>query len=201
MSFWLIMFPLLSALLGWLFTWLAIKFVFLPGFLNKLLGPSTHGGLIRQTKFSNTAAEIFNQQPGIFDQIEQKMLDPSHLHKIMPEIEQHIDHFLRVKLKDAMPMVAMFVGDKTITQMKEVFMVEMNELFPMIMKSYLTKLKTGINLEDLIAKKLVSVPPAKIESLLLKTFRKEFRYVVGAGALLGLILGTLQIIISLFASS
>ena len=119
----------------------------------------------------------------------------------MPEIEQHIDHFLRVKLKDALPMVAMFVGDKTIAQMKDVFMIEMEELFPVIMKSYLTTLTTDIKLEELIAKKLVSVPPAKIASILSKTFRKECRYAVGAGALLGFILGTLQIIISFFASN
>jgi hypothetical protein len=52
------------------------------------------------------------------------------LEQIMPFIDAKLDDFFRNKLPQKMPMVSMFVGDKTISQLKGVFLDELNELFP-----------------------------------------------------------------------
>ncbi len=193
MSFWLILTPFFSALIGWFLAWLFIYLLFHPRFPKKMLGYSLQGKIPKhQQDLSVRIGKLLSRELISFEQIEEKILDPGTLQKITPEIEEHIDYFLRVKLKDAMPMVAMFVGDKTITQLKEVFMTEMNLLFPEIMKSYVKELKNNLNIGEAVALKLASLPIIKIEAFILKTLHKELRYVRLAGALFGFITGAFQ---------
>jgi hypothetical protein len=42
-----------------------------------------------------------------------------------------------------MPMIGMFIGEKTINELKAVFITELESLFPVIMKSYLGNLGAG----------------------------------------------------------
>jgi len=65
----------------------------------------------------------------------------------MPLVETHVDDFLRIKLPEAMPMISMFVGEKTILQMKTVFINELQLLFPQIMEKYASQLKKDLNPE------------------------------------------------------
>ena len=68
-----------------------------------------------------------------FDEIEEKITDPENLQKLRPDIEAHIDHFLRNKLKDVFPMLATLMGEKTILQLKDAFLLELESLFPVLM--------------------------------------------------------------------
>ncbi|TDX02241.1 hypothetical protein [Dinghuibacter silviterrae] len=56
------------------------------------------------------------------------------LEKILPDVlpmaETEVDTFLRQKLPKAMPVVGMFIGDKTIAQFKAIFMEELGTLLP-----------------------------------------------------------------------
>jgi len=202
MNFWLILTPLLTALLGWFLTWFFIKMLFRPYLPQKWFGFSVQGIIPkRQPELSARIGKLFNEELITFKQIEDKILDASTLQKITPEIEMHIDYFLRVKLKDAMPMVAMFVGDKTIIQLKEVFMTEMKVLFPDIMKSYVKELQKDLNIGEKITLKLTALPAMKIEAFVLQKLKKEWCYVQIAGTLLGFIIGAFQVIIILLILS
>ncbi len=202
MSFWLTITPLISAVLGWFLTSLLIKMLFRPIRPQRWLGFSVQGFIPKhQLQLSARIGNLLSRELISFNQIEEKILDESTLQKIIPEIETHIDHFLRVKLKDAMPMVAMFVGDKTIVQLKEVFMTEMKILFPEIMRSYIDKLKDDFNIGERVAHKLAILPSGKIELFFFKTLHRELRYVRLAGMVLGFIIGFFQLIIILLILS
>lgn len=83
-----------------------------------------------------------------FSDIQKKIIDPDNIKKMMPMIEEHIDHFLKVKLAKEMPMIGMFIGDKTITQLKTVFMAELEELFPVVMKNYMKSLQNELSADS-----------------------------------------------------
>jgi uncharacterized membrane protein YheB (UPF0754 family) len=197
MSAWMLLLPFIGALLGWLLTLIFIKTLFYPLVPVKVLGVIFQGIVPKmQGELSARIGLFVTNGMFSFDKIADRLTHPDNLRKIMPEIETHIDHFLRVKLKDAMPMVAMFVGDRTITQMKEVFMVEMETLFPIIMSHYVNELQKDLNLAEIITSKLASLPTRKIESLVLQTLGGEFRYVKIAGTFLGFVIGVLQLFIT-----
>lgn len=127
--------------------------------------------------------------------IEEKISDPSILQKIMPIIEEHIDDFLRNKLKKEMPFIGAFIGDKTIGSLKKVFMTELETLFPNIMKSYASNLIADLNIEQLVSEKMAAASIPGIELSIKKNFSKERRLIMLASASIGLIIGVIVMII------
>ena len=109
---------------------------------------------------------------------------------------QKIENFLRKKLPDEMPVISMFIGDKTITKMKTVFMKEIEELFPKIMKQYAGNLKKELDLEEIVFTKVSAFSSDKLEEILLQIMSKEFRFVEILGGVIGFIIGLLQVLIT-----
>jgi uncharacterized membrane protein YheB (UPF0754 family) len=202
MNYWLILIPLISAFIGWFTNWIAIKMLFHPREPKKILGITFHGIFPkRQQQFAEKLGRLVGEELLSFSDIETKITNPANLDKIMPMVDEHIDHFLRVKLADAMPVISMFIGDKTINQLKEVFLKEMRELFPVIMSNYMGKLKGELDLEQIVTDKVASFSSDKLESILNQIMSKEFKFVEIIGGVLGFIIGLLQVLLTLLTNS
>ncbi len=200
MNFWLILIPVISAFIGWFTNWIAIKMLFHPREPRKILGFTVQGIFPkRQAVFASKLGKMVGDELLSFRDLEQKITHPDNLQKVMPHIEEHIDQFLRVKLSAAMPVVSMFIGDKTIIQLKEVFMTELNELFPQIMQQYMTTLQHDLTLEHIVAQKVSSFSSDKLETILNAIMAKEFRFVEILGGVVGFIIGIIQVLITLIA--
>jgi uncharacterized membrane protein YheB (UPF0754 family) len=91
----------------------------------------------------------------------------------------------------------MFIGDKTINQLKEVFMKELADLFPVIMKNYVAHLKSDLDLERIVVDKIANFSSERLETLLNDIITKEFRFVEVIGAALGFFIGIVQILLTL----
>jgi uncharacterized membrane protein YheB (UPF0754 family) len=202
MNYWLFLIPIISAFIGWFTNWIAIKMLFHPREPKKILGITFHGIFPkRQQQFAEKLGKLVSQELLSFTDIETKITDPANLDKIMPVVDEHIDKFLRVKLAEAMPMISMFIGDKTINQLKEIFLQEMRELFPVIMGNYMGKLKDQLDLEKIVVDKVASFSSDKLESILNQIMSKEFKFVEIIGGVLGFIIGLLQVLLTLAAGS
>ena len=130
---------LISAFTGWVTTWIAIKMLFHPRKPIHIMGIKIQGIFPKnQLLIAQKLGQVVSRELLSFAEIEKKVTDPENLSKLKPEIEKHIDSFLRDKLKDTFPMLSMFIGDKTINQLKAAFLMELESLFPVLMKSYMT---------------------------------------------------------------
>ena len=144
----LLLIPIISAFIGWFTNWIAIKMLFHPRVPTKVLGITFHGIFPkRQKQFAEKLGKLVSNELLSFKDIEQKITDPNNIKKIMPHVEGHIDHFLRNKLSEQMPVISMFIGDKTINQLKSVFIAELEILFPTIMHNYMGNLQEELDLE------------------------------------------------------
>lgn len=120
------------------------------------------------------------------DVIAAKITDPANLMAMKPFIEQHIDTFLKVKLKEKMPAIAMFVGDKTLDSMKVSLMDEIDILLPNLLHKYAGNLGDQINIESILVAKMNELPVAELLSKNLKREKALFQLF---GALSGLLIG------------
>jgi uncharacterized membrane protein YheB (UPF0754 family) len=198
LTWWLYTIPLISAFIHWLTIWMALKLLFHPRHPKKFLGFTLHGVFPkRQQQIAESLGRIVGQELLSFGDIEEAITRPEAVQRILPMAEEHVDHFLRVKLKESMPMIAMFVGDKTITQLKTVFMAELQELFPVIMTNYVANLRHDLDLERIVVQKIAGFSADRLESLLNEFLTKEFRFVEIIGAALGFLIGVLQILLTL----
>ena len=198
MNLWLFLIPIISAFIGWITNWVAIKMLFRPKQPKKILGITFHGIFPkRQVQFAEHLGRLVSKELLSFSDIEEKITHPENLKSIMPLVDEHVDHFLRNKLSSAIPMLSMFIGDKTIQQLKETFMVELEELFPILMKNYMNGLQKELDLEKIVIEKVSNFSSEKLEEILLQIMSKEFKFVEIIGAVLGFIIGLFQVFITL----
>ena len=198
LSWWFYTIPFISAFIHWLTIWMALKLLFHPRHPKKVLGFTLHGVFPkRQQQIAGTLGRIVGQELLSFDDIEATITRPENVKRILPLAEDHIDHFLRVRLKESMPMIAMFIGDKTIGQLKTVFIAELEELFPVIMKQYVANLRHDLDLERIVVEKIAGFSADRLETMLNEFLTKEFRFVELIGAALGFLIGLLQILLTL----
>ncbi|MBL0131164.1 MAG: DUF445 family protein [Chitinophagaceae bacterium] len=201
MNYWIFLIPLISAFIGWITNWVAIKMLFHPRQPKKIIGITFQGIFPkRQQQFAEKLGKLVSAEFLSFDDIEQKISDPDNLKKIMPMIENHIDDFLRNRLSSEMPVISMFIGDKTIHKLKEAFMKEIELLFPVVMKQYATNLKNELDLEQIVITKVSGFSSDKLEEVLNQIMSKEFRFVEIIGAVIGFIIGFVQVIITLLTT-
>lgn len=124
----------------------------------------------------------------------EKLVDEKSMEKIMPEAEKQVDHFLRNKLKTAFPIIGSFIGDKTINQLKDVFMQELKEILPDILKKYIQNLEKDFDMEKMISERIASIP-AHQEAILVKKMKGYLEPVYIMGALVGLIIGLIEVLL------
>jgi len=92
-------------------------------------------------------------------------------------------------------MLAMFISDKLVADMKAIFMGELKELFPALIQQYTANLKKDISISNLISSKLSVVPDTHIKQLL----RKQFQIVELLGAVIGFATALLYIFLTWIA--
>ncbi|MDI3320745.1 DUF445 domain-containing protein [Pinibacter soli] len=180
----LLIVPVVAAFIGWMCNKIALQF-FIKRFSSK-------------SNVNSLAANIPVDEIFSFDEISEKITDPANLQKIMPVIDEHIDHFLKVKLKQSMPVVGMFIGEKTIAQLKQVFLDELQSLFPQIMQNYAKELQNDFDLKKILAYKLQSVPEEKIQNTIRQAFSKQFFTIEMTGAIMGFVIGSISVFITYF---
>ena len=85
----------------------------------------------------------------------------------------------------------MFIGDKTIAELKKVFTAELETLFPVIMKNYIGGLEKELNLEKLIREKIEGIPIVNIEKNFNVNLLNKIRNLSYLAACFGFLVGLL----------
>ena len=199
MSWSLFLIPLSCALSSWLVVKLISTIIFRPWKPRSIFGFKIQGILpAKQSAIATEAGKFVAEEFFSMKTIEEKVTDPANLQKIMPAIEEHIDDFLRNKLKKEMPFIGMFVGEKTINSMKKVFIAELENLFPKIISSYAANLAKDINVEQLVAQKIRAVSIAEIESAFRRKFSRDLRLAQFISILIGTLIGLVVMLIIIY---
>lgn len=201
MNYWLILIPVISAFIGWFTNWIAIKMLFHPRQPINVLGFPVQGIFPkRQQQFAEKLGKLVSDELLSFKEISHKITDPSNIDRLLPLVDEHIEHFLKVKLKETMPMISMFIGEKTIAQLKGVFMEELQTLFPVLMEKYMDNLQDQLDLEKIVVDKVSNFSSDKLEEILMAIMAKEFRFVEILGGVVGLLIGLVQVAITLLST-
>jgi uncharacterized membrane protein YheB (UPF0754 family) len=196
MSLYLWIIPFIGALIGWLINSGLILLFFQPRVPKVIAGIRFHGII---PKYRSTIAEYVgiyvSEKIFSFDELEQKIINPDNVTKVMPFIEGHIDEFLKVKLTKEMPFLSMFIGSKTISSLKKTFMEELMTLFPLVMKNYAGNLRNEFDIKKIVKEKIENADLQQLEFLFYKTGSKQIRNFKMLGAATGFIIGLLQFIL------
>ncbi len=172
--------------------------LFHPKEPKKILGLTFHGIFPkRQRQFAEKLGILVSTELISFKEIEEKIVNPENIKKIMPLVEIRVDEFLRSKLGEAFPMISMFIGENTINKLKDVFMTELETIFPELIGSYMKDLESQLDLNKIVTEKVYGFSSDKMETILNQIMSKEFRFVEVIGGVLGFIIGIFQVILTM----
>jgi uncharacterized membrane protein YheB (UPF0754 family) len=196
--------PLLTSLLflavaafgGWLIASFFVIILFRPYHKKKLLGYSITGIIpaLKPEMAKLLAAAIQHELLSV-ESIEKRIDDPELMAQLRPEIEQHIDVFLKEKLKTAFPLLAGLMGEKTLNTLKGAFLTEVETIFPSVLKNFSGKLLEQWQPLTLIEKKLAEMNLAEIEKMVRVKAARSILLLKLIGVLTGLMTGFLQLLI------
>jgi uncharacterized membrane protein YheB (UPF0754 family) len=190
--------PFISAFIGWFTNWIAIKMLFHPREPKRFFGITFQGIFPkRQAQFAQKLGVLVARELIHFDEIAERLKDPEQLKGIGPTIEDHIDSFLRVRLKEKLPFISAFIGEKTLLQLKEGMMEEINVLLPQVISQYTDSISKKMDIEKMVSEKVANFSSDKLEDILNAIMSKEFRFVEIIGGVLGFVIGLIQVLLTL----
>lgn len=123
--------------------------------------------------------------------LENHLVKPENFDRLKPVIEDHMDDFLRNRLKEQMPMISMFIGDKTINSLKTIFIAEIEKLFPRVIGQFAGNIQKELPIGKMIQDKLDQVPDEELTRQLAMALKKPFALLYRLAFVLGVVIGGL----------
>lgn len=185
--------PFISAIIGWLTNFIAIRMLFRPH--NPVnLGLFTLQGLIFKRKeiLARRIAEtvevhLFNKEDITKSLNSDTSRDFSNL------IGQKIETFINERLFAFNPMIAGFLNNELKEKIKEVLVSEIISLIPSIGQKMEDIVEKSIDIENIVYKKINDFDFAKLENIILSIASRELKAIELWGAVLGFCIGCFQV--------
>ena len=187
----------ISATIGWITNWVAIKMLFRP---HKEInfGLFKIQGLIPKRKAeigTGIASIIQNELISVKDVISN--IDREEFSKRLNKlIDDVLDKNLKKKVKEKFPLLQMFFTDKVAKDIgntiKEIVMENQEKIFE-IFSNYAEE---NIDFEVIISDKISNFSLDKLEEIITLLANKELKHIEVIGAILGMLIGAVQYLIT-----
>lgn len=187
--------PVITAFIGWLTNWVAIQMLFHPR-QKKSLGPLSLQGLIpkRQGELAAAISQIVEQEI-ITQHLLREKIDQLDLRPYIDEYaEKVVRHGLAVRLK-ALPLVGNFINEQTISMVENMAKESMHQEIQPLQHKIGNQLEQHLNIGQIVEDKIRHWNLDKLEAIVKEVAKKEFKTIEAWGAILGFIIGIVQIII------
>lgn len=184
--------PIISALIGWLTNWVAIKMLFRPQHPKKILFFTLHGVFPKNQKFiaekfgNVIATELFSSSD-----IRTSMTHNTDI--VRKVIEEKIDDYLTNTFSNKHPLVSIFFTEKRKMRIKSELALEVEKAAPDVIDQYLTDIEQEINIAEIVKEKIEQLSAAKLEELIMGVLKNEFRFIESIGAFIGFLIGCFQV--------
>ena len=189
---------IISGAIGWITNWVAIKMLFRP---HKEInfGLFKIQGLIPKRKAeigTGIASIIQNELISVKDVISN--IDREEFSKRLNSlIDDVLDKNLKKKVKEKFPLLQMFFTDKVAKDIgntiKEIVMENQEKIFE-IFSNYAEE---NIDFEVIISDKISNFSLDKLEEIITLLANKELKHIEVIGAILGMLIGAVQYLITL----
>ncbi len=194
-----IVFPLIGGVIGWVTNYIAIKMLFYPR--NPInLGLFKLQGVFpkRQKMFAERIAKVVSEELVNIQEVKAAVTKEENLTEVYQLIDEKIAHFLKTKLGEAMPFLAMFINDNTVNTIKEVLSTEVKEILPEALNTFSNNLEKHFDVKKLVEEKVSNFSIEKLENVLMGILQKELKFIEIVGAILGAVIGLIQVVLAPF---
>lgn len=195
----LVIMVIISAAIGWITNWVAIKMLFRPH--NEInLGLFKIQGLIpkRRAEIGTGIADVIqNELISIKDVIEN--IDREEFSKRLNDlIDDVLEKNLKTKVKEKFPVMQMFFSDKMAKDVSNTIKGIVMENQEKIFEIFSNYAEENIDFSTIIKDKISNFSLDKLEEIINGLAKKELKHIEVIGAILGAFIGLVQYFITLF---
>ena len=188
--------PFITAFIGWLTNWVAIKMLFRPQKPVKILGILTWQGLIprRQTALAAQAAEIIERE--LISN--HKIRDTLSQIDVSPHLKVAISRLIRDRLApklQGLPLVGNFINESAIDSLEKKAQEETLNEAPKLMETVAGNFEKHFDVKALVQERIEAFDLNKLESIVMEVAHKEFKTIERIGAALGFFVGCVQVLL------
>lgn len=188
----LILIPLISALIGWLTNYIAIKSLFRPNKRINFLGFRIQGVIPKRKKIlAVKIAAIVEEYLLDHKDIEQIFSNPENKEKIKVRILP----IIKDKIIQKIPLMFKSMAEPLINKILD---EEIDSIIEKLSKELAEHAFENLDIKKIVKEKIEGYDTKNIETMIYKIASKELKHIEYLGGLIGLIIGLVQVVLFVF---
>ncbi|MBL0913052.1 MAG: DUF445 family protein [Bacteroidia bacterium] len=195
-----ILLPLIAGLIGWFTNYIAVVMLFRPRRPVRFLSITFQGIFPKRQKvLAERIGRLVAEQLLSSNDLKEKLLADDNIDEILYMIEDKIDDYLLNTFPEKYPITSIFFGTRRKAQIKADLVGEVHVAVPELLNNYADRIDEKIDIEDMVRRKVEALDPIMLEKLLNGILKSEFKFIEWVGAILGFLIGFLQLLIAEFS--
>ena len=195
----LLLIPFVAAGIGWFTNYIAVKMLFHPKQPIRILFFTIQGIFPkRQQALAEKLGHVVGKELFSVEDL-MKQIQKAESSELMHVVDEKLDVFINLKLAAEMPMLSMFLSDDVKLKIKNTLKSEVESMLPELIERFGDQIKQSVNIEKTVKEKVEAFSTDQLEKILQEIMKKEFKFIEFLGAILGFIIGLLQVLLVSFA--
>lgn len=186
--------PLIAAVIGWGTNYLAVRMLFHPRVEKSILGLRIQGVFPKRQKvLAEKLGQLVARELFSMHDVRKHLQGEEFIVHVTKTIEAKVDEFLQEKLTETIPMASMFLGSGMVDTIKHSLVESLAKAVPELGDMFVTHLEKNMDVEIVVREKVEAFSSDKLEEMLLSIMNREFRFIEVVGAVLGFVIGLVQL--------
>jgi len=188
--------PLLAGLIGWFTNWLAVKMLFRPRISKRILGFSFQGVIPkRRSDIAQVVGKTIEQELLTHGDLQAALKKVDFQDTLRPMLQEKIDLMVKEKIASINPMLMAFLPNELLEKIKKTILDEILNTLPQIIDKLGDSFIKSLPISELVIQNINKFDLARLEKMIVDAANKEFKFIEYLGAVVGVIIGLVQMII------
>lgn len=187
--------PVFGAVVGWVTDWVALKMIFLPRRPKKVLGLITWQGLFhkRQSDVARDYAQVLATRILTVDNVITAALEGRKAGEVRARVHDEVRRTIDAELFLAKPVVAVVAGPERLQEFKASAAEVVLSGAGRALASARDYVQAQLDIAGTVADRMSRLSAAEYEGILRPAFKQEEWKLIAIGALIGFLVGELQV--------
>jgi len=189
--------PIFGLFTGWFTDWLALKMIFDPKTEKKYLGIFKWQGLFfkRQKEVASAYGALIAKEVLTPSNMIESILKGKLSDNLFSMIQQNVQKMVDEQAGVLKPVVVFAVGSAKYKNMKEAITNRMVEQLPAALKHMEKYAEDAMDIQNTLVTKMQELTPEEFEGVLRPAFKQDEWILITVGAVLGFLVGELQVLL------
>jgi len=184
--------PVVSALIGYITNYVAVRMLFRPHVPRRLLG-LTIQGLVprRQREIAASLGTMIERDLFSHDDIQEALQGADTAQEAAAFLNEQVDLFVQ-RLAGQNPMVSMFLQGPLLEQVKGMLLEQMEQKFPTLIERVIERAEHKLDVSAIVSAKVEKFDLSKLEAIIHEVSARELKTIELLGGVLGFLVGVAQ---------